>query len=222
VTAAQLIILLRKEFTIELRKLSTVAGLGLYLLGTIFVYYLTFSFRQDFITPVVWSSLFWVTLLFAAISTVGKSFIGERNGRALYYYCLLSPASIIFSKMLYNFLLCATMALVGYVLFTLLLSNPVQDHGLFVATVLLASMAFSTSLTLLSGIASKTTNAHILMTVLGLPILIGVIMLAVSSTKNCIDGIDPSASYDELLTLGAINLLVTAVSYLLFPYIWRS
>ena len=30
------------------------------------------------------------------------------------------------------------------------------------------------------------------------------------------------SSLDELLTLVAINLLVTAVSYLLFPYIWRS
>lgn len=218
----QLILLLRKEFTMELRKLSIAAGLGLYLLGTIFVYYLTFSSRQDLITPVVWSSLFWVTLLFTAISTVGKSFIGERKGRELYYYSLLSPESIILSKILYNFLLCTTMALTGYGLFSLLLSDPVQEHGLFMATVALASMAFSTSLTLLSGIASKTSNAHVLMTVLGLPTVIGVIMLAVSSTKNCIDGIDPSASYDELLTLGAINLLVSAVSYLLFPYIWRS
>ncbi len=220
--APRLILLLRKEFTLELRKLSVVAGLGLYLLGTIFVYYLTFSSRQDLITPIVWSSLFWVTLLFTAISTVGKSFMGERKGREVYYYSLLSPESIILSKILYNFLLCTTMALAGYGLFSLLLSDPVQEHGLFMATVALASMAFSTSLTLLSGIASKTSNAHVLMTVLGLPTIIGVIMLAVSSTKNCIDGIDPSASYDELLTLGAINLLVSAVSYLLFPYIWRS
>jgi heme exporter protein B len=60
------------------------------------------------------------------------------------------------------------------------------------------------------------------MAVLGLPILIGVLLMAIQLTKNCIDGIDPAASYDELTTLGAINLLTTAVSYLLFPYIWRS
>jgi len=60
------------------------------------------------------------------------------------------------------------------------------------------------------------------MAVLGLPIILGVLLQAISATKNCIDGLDPSASYDELLTLLAINLLVSAVSYLLFPYIWRS
>ena len=53
-------------------------------------------------------------------------------------------------------------------------------------------------------------------------VLISILLLAIKITKNCIDGLDRSASLDELLTLGAINLLITAVSYLLFPYIWRS
>jgi heme exporter protein B len=31
-----------------------------------------------------------------------------------------------------------------------------------------------------------------------------------------------SVSYDKLLTLLAINIIVTATAYLLFPYLWRS
>ena len=38
-----------------------------------------------------WSALFWITLLFTAISTVGKSFMGEHKGRDFYYYALASP-----------------------------------------------------------------------------------------------------------------------------------
>jgi heme exporter protein B len=36
------------------------------------------------------------------------------------------------------------------------------------------------------------------------------------------DGLDRSASTDELIVLMAINAIIVAVSYLLFPYLWRS
>jgi heme exporter protein B len=60
------------------------------------------------------------------------------------------------------------------------------------------------------------------MAVLSFPIVISILLMAIKITKNCIDGLEASASYDELLTLLAINCLVGAMSYLLFPYIWRS
>jgi heme exporter protein B len=60
------------------------------------------------------------------------------------------------------------------------------------------------------------------MSILSFPVILGILLTAIKVTKNCIDGLDPSVSLDELLMLSAINLLVSAVSYLLFPYIWRS
>lgn len=86
----------------------------------------------------------------------------------------------------------------------------------------LGAMGFSASLTVLSGIAAKANNSHILMAVLSFPIVISVLLIVVKVTKNCIDGLDRSVSTNDLLTLLAINCLVTAASYLLFPYIWRS
>ena len=60
------------------------------------------------------------------------------------------------------------------------------------------------------------------MAVLSFPVVISILLLVIKITKNCIDGLDRSVSYDEMITLLAINCLVTAMSYLLFPYIWRS
>jgi heme exporter protein B len=60
------------------------------------------------------------------------------------------------------------------------------------------------------------------MAVLSFPVIISILLLAIKITKNTIDGLERSVSYDELLTLASINCLVAAVSYLLFPYIWRS
>ncbi|NOT74823.1 MAG: ABC transporter permease [Cyclobacteriaceae bacterium] len=213
---------MRKEFTLELRRKSVFSGLAIYLFSTVFIYYISFNLRQDLISPIVWSALFWVTLLFTSVNTVAKSFIGEKKGEQVYYYSIASPLAIIISKIVYNFLLCLLLALAGFILFIVFFSNPVQDLPIFALTTTLTCLGFATSLTLLSAIASKADNSHILMAILSLPIIVGILLLAIRITKNCIDGLDRSVSIDELLSLMAINLLVTAVSYLLFPYIWRS
>ncbi|MFM9839120.1 MAG: heme exporter protein CcmB [Cyclobacteriaceae bacterium] len=214
--------LIQKEFVLELRRKSVLSGLVLYLFSTVFIYYLTFSLRQNLINPLVWSALFWVTILFSSVNTVAKSFIGEKKGQEIYFYSLTNPESIIISKLIYNFLLCALLSYSGFTLFILFINNPIADTLVFALTILLATWGFSASLTLLSGIAAKANNSNILMAVLSFPVVISILLLVIKITKNCIDGLDRSVSYDELLTLLAINCLVTAVSYLLFPYIWRS
>jgi len=215
-------ILITKDFQLELRRKSVISGLSLYLFSIVFICYLTFSLRENLITPVVWSALFWITMLFTAINAVAKSFIGERKGRDMYYYSIASPASIILSKIIYNFLLCLFMSFTGLYLFVLFLGDPLEDQLLFLVVVLLSSWGFSASLTLLSSIAAKTTSSHILMAVLSFPVVISILLVAIEVTKNCLDGLDRSVSWSEILMLAAINCLVTAVSYLLFPYIWRS
>lgn len=214
--------LFQKEFILELRRKSAISGLALYLFSTAFICYLTFSLRQNLITPLVWSALFWITILFTAVNTVAKSFIGEKKGKDIYYYSIASPESIIISKIIYNFILCTLLSFTGFILFILFLNNPVVDLFLFSITILLTSLGFASSLTMLSGIAAKANNSSILMAVLSFPIIISILLLAIKVTKNCIDALDRSISWDEILTLLAINCLVTAVSYLLFPYIWRS
>ena len=98
-----IITLLKKEFTLELRRKSVISGLALYLFSTAFICYLTFSLKQNQITPLVWSALFWITILFTVINTIAKSFIGEKRGRDIYYYSIANPEMIILSKIIYNF-----------------------------------------------------------------------------------------------------------------------
>ena len=214
--------LFQKEFILELRRKSALSGLALYLFSTAFICYLSFSLRQNLITPLVWSALFWITILFTAVNTVAKSFIGEKKGKDIYYYSITNPESIIISKIIYNFLLCTLLSFTGFTLFVLFLNNPVVDLFLFSITILLTAWGFASSLTMLSGIAAKANNSNILMAVLSFPVVISILLLAIKVTKNCIDALDRSVSWDEILTLLAINCLITAVSYLLFPYIWRS
>jgi heme exporter protein B len=46
--------------------------------------------------------------------------------------------------------------------------------------------------------------------------------MSIKITKNALDGLAAIESRDELLNLLAINCIMTALAYLLFPYIWRS
>jgi heme exporter protein B len=214
--------LLRKEFILELRRKSVIAGLGLYLFSLIFICYLTFNLKENSISPYTWSALFWLTILFSVVNSVAKSFIGEKKGVFIYLYTVASPQQIIISKIIYNILLCWLIALVGYGLFSVFIFNPVQDQMIFLAVLLLASIGFSTSLSLISGIASKANNSNVLMAVLSFPVVISILLMAVRATKNALDGLDRAASSDELLNLVAINCIAGALGYILFPYIWRS
>lgn len=214
--------LLKKEFILELRRKSVISGLGLYLLSIIFICYLTFNLRQNAISPNTWAALFWLTILFSVVNSVAKSFIGERTGAFIYYYSIASPQQIIISKVIYNTILCLVISLAGYVLFSIFIYNPVQDSLIFFLALVLASIGFSSSLSLISGIAAKANNSNVLMAVLSFPVVISILLMAVRITKNAVDGIDRAASTDELLNLLAINCIAGALGYVLFPYIWRS
>ncbi len=214
--------LLKKEIVIELRRKSVLAGLALYLFSTIFIYYISFGLRGNIEDPLLWSALFWVTALFAAVNTVAKSFTSESSGLQIYYYSVADPVRVITAKAIYNFVLCSLFTLAAYILFVIFFGNPVTDLTLFVVTILLVSLGFALSMTVLSGIVSRTNNNNVLMTVLSFPVLVGILLLAIKITKNCIDDLDFEASIDEVTILAAINVLMSAVSYLLFPYIWRS
>lgn len=214
--------LLQKEFTLELRRKSILAGLMLYLVSITFICYLMFSLKGNAISDLTWGALFWITVLFCAVNSVAKSFIGEKRGTEIYLYSIADPHDIILSKIIYNFILCTLLSFAGLGLFILFFGNPLADMGLFIVVLILASYGFSSSLSLLSAIASRTGNSNVLMAVLSFPVIISVLLLIVKLTRNCIDGLDPSVSMTDLVTLGAVDALVTACSYILFPFVWRS
>jgi heme exporter protein B len=48
------------------------------------------------------------------------------------------------------------------------------------------------------------------------------LLMLMKVSKNAMDGLDWASSSDEILTLLAINAIVVSLSYVLFPYLWRS
>ena len=214
--------LLKKELIIELRQKYAINGILLYLLGTVFICYLSFGASSNQLHPITWNALFWVVILFTGVSAVAKSFLHESSGLMTYYYSLASGQSIITAKIIYYSLLMVVLGLVGFAFYSLVLGNPVQNPLLFMLTIILGSIGMATTLTLVSSIASKAQNNQTMLAVLGLPLLIPVFLMSIKLSKNAMDGLDWSSSFDELAVLGAVDAIVCSLSILLFPYIWRS
>ena len=214
--------LLWKELVLEWRHKYAINGILLYTLSTIFICYMSFNVLNAGLNSFTWNALFWIITLFSATTAIAKSFIQENQNRQLYYYTLVSPEGIILSKIIYNTGLLVVLAFVGLALFSLVLGNPVQDLLLFVVNLLLTTLGFSITLTLISGIAAKAENNGMLMAVLSFPVIIPILLMAIKISKNAIDGIARSESLNELLTLGAVNLIMGSLAYMLFPYLWRS
>jgi len=214
--------LLKKEIVLEWRRKYAFNGILLYIVSTIFVCYLSFNLQKSQLNPLTWNALFWIILLFTATNAIAKSFMQESEGRQLYYYMLVSPEAIILSKIIYNTLLMWLMSLIGYLIYSVVLGNPVQDKLLFFINILLGGLGFATTLSMISAIASKSAQGGTLMAVLGFPVIIPLLLLLIKISKNAIDGLALSVSYKEISTLLAVNLIVVSISYLLFPYLWRS
>lgn len=209
--------LIRKEIVLEWRSKYALNGILLYVVSTIFVCYL--SFKQT--DPVTWNALFWIIMLFASVNAIAKSFVQENRGRQLYYYTIASPQAVILSKILYNVLLMILLAAVAIGFYSVVFKNPLGDPLFYLLSVLLGSISFASVFTMISGIASKAHNGA-LMAILSFPVIIPLLMLLIKFSKNAMDGLDRSVSYNEIGVLVAINIIVIAISLLLFPYLWRE
>ncbi|RJE71695.1 heme exporter protein CcmB [Reichenbachiella sp. MSK19-1] len=214
--------LLWKDIVLEWRHKYALNGILLYTFSTIFICYLSFEVLHARVDQFSWNALYWIIILFTSISTVAKSFIQEKEGRQLYYFNLVRPQSIILSKIIYNSGLLILLSILAFGVFSLVLGNRVQDPGFFLLIILAGTVGFATTLSLMSGIASKADNNGMLMAILSFPVIIPILLMIIKLSRNAIDGIARSESLDELLTLLAIDMIVGTLAYLLFPYLWRS
>jgi len=210
---------LQKEIRTELRQKSAINGIFLYVISTVFIAFLVFNQLEDLTT---WIALFWIILLFASTNASINSFRAESGSQFFYYYQLCSPQSIILSKLLFNGLLLVLIGLINWLFFSLLLGNPLENNLPFLAVLVLASLGFSGVLTLVSGIAAKTNNNSTLTAILAFPILLPMLLTAIKASVLIGLGFGSDEWQLYLGMMGLINLVIIALAYVLFPYLWRS
>jgi heme exporter protein B len=212
------IALLKKDLTTEWRLRYAFNGIILHVVSSVFLVFLA----TKMLNAPTWNALFWIILLFSSVSAVAKGFMGESRGRSLYYYNIASPQQIIIAKLLYNSIFMLFIACICFVVYTTLLGNMAQSPFFYFCTLALGCLGFSGIFTLLSSIAAKSGNGHLLMPVLSFPVIIPLLLVLVKASKKATDGIDTSLIIPDLLVVLGINFIVVALAYLLFPFLWKD
>lgn len=215
----QLSALIKKEFLLEFRQKSTLAGILVYIVATVFISALSF---KKIIQPAVWNSLFWVIFMFVTVNISGKSFVQETKGKALYNYLYYNPRHFILSKIIYNMALTTVLSLLTFFFYSWFVGSMVDDMLMFLVALIFSSSAFSGVLSLMSAISSKTNNNMSLMAILSFPVLMPLLLVSVKLSKHAIDGLGWAVSSNYFLILIMLNFVVIALATLLFSYLWRE
>jgi len=215
----QITALVKKDFLLEFRNRSAISSMLLYVVSTVFVCYQSFKVIDE--AP-VWNSLLWIIILFASVNAVSRSFYHETRAQQFYYYLLVRPEAMILSKIVYNIILLSGLSLLSYVVYSLILGDMITDRWQFLLVLLLGTIGISSLLTLVSAIASKSGNNIGLIAILGLPVLIPLLITIVAASKHVADDLDLLTNLRYLGTMAGLDVLVIALAYILFPYLWQE
>lgn len=209
-----------KDILLELRQKHSFYGVLLYMASTIFVLYLALPDAPE---AAIWNTLFWITQLFIGINAIAKSFLQENKGRQLYYYTITSPTSFIAAKLIFNTLFMLLMSMISLFLFGVFLGFPVADGLKFIGIVCLGGMGISLVFSLMSAIAAKAQQNAALMAILGFPVIIPQLLLLIRLSRAAFAEVFREGAVLQLAGLTLVfNILVIALSVILYPYLWRD
>ncbi|PWT72660.1 MAG: cytochrome C biogenesis protein [Bacteroidetes bacterium] len=217
-SAKYILTLVKKEFLLELRQQFSFYGIVLYVIATIFVLYLAMGQPE----PAVWNGLFWMIQLFVCVNAVAKSFLSESKGRMLYFYSIAGSKDFIISKLLFSALFMVAMSLISWLLFSVLLGNPVISAGKFLGINLLGGISLSLVFTFLSAIAARAQQNAVLMVIMGFPIIIPQLMLLMRISNIVFGSVVQGSLLQVILLLVALDCLVVVLSIILFPFLWKD
>jgi len=179
----------RKDLVLELRTLERLIAMGAFavLIGVLFQFSIDTSLiRVQTIAP----SLIWMTTVFAGILGLGRTYIIENENKAL-AGVLQSPVAldvIYLGKVVSNFILLLSVVTLILIVFSLFfnLSFPIEIKGwLSLAGVFsLGVLCFVSIMTLLSAVAVNNTMGESIIPVLVFPLLVPVMIHAVTATNR--------------------------------------
>ena len=182
-----------------------------------------FTLRAAQLPPTPQSGLVWIIILFAALSSLSRSFVMETERRTYDLLRLHGQASEVFlGKLSYNILFTLAVNICTFALYILMLDLQVADWTALALTLLLGTVGLSAVATLLGAIVAQADRKGAIFSVLSIPLLFPLILILVRTTKAAlIEGSVENYLDDFWALFGYAGVTVTA-GILLFDYIWED
>jgi len=182
-----------------------------------------FALNAERLPPTPQSALVWIVILFAALSSLSRSFVAETDRKTFDLMRLHGKASEIFiGKLCYNYLFTLSVNVATFLLYIFLLGMPIADGTAFVLVLILGTAGLSGVSTMLGAIVSQADRKGAIFSVLSIPLLFPLILILVRTTKAAlIEGFTENYLNDFWALLGYAGVTITA-GILLFDYIWED
>lgn len=216
--ARQTMSMLRIEFLGDLKRPTVLIAAGLQVFSLALLCYLS----NPTLGGKTWNSLYWLTIVFSTLQAVSKSFVSIGRSRWLYLNQLASPSAIILAKVIYSWAIMVGLCLLDMGVFIFFMGQPVQHILPYLGFVLLVSGGLGTVFTMISAIASKTSQPGFLLPVLSLPVILPLLLIGVQGSVKCLNPVLVPSVYQDLWLLVAMNFLVLVLASVLFNPLWRE
>ncbi len=211
-----------KDFRSELRTRYALNALLMFVITTISI--ILFAIGNEAPSVEILSGMLWIVIFFSAMSGMSRSFVSEEErGTVMTLHLIATPATVYFGKLIFNLVLLLSMNIITVILYLLVIPNfIVQSFSIFIVTLILGTLGLASAATIIAAIIAKSNTKGTLYPVLSFPILLPLLLTVISATKMAIEGMVFSAASGEFRILISYTVVITAVSYLLFDYVWKD
>jgi heme exporter protein B len=164
--------------------------------------------------------MLWIAFTFAGMLGLSRSFAGEKEEGCLdgLKLCPVDRSDIYNGKVLSNAVLMFLMEIATLPIFIVLFSYDIQNLPGLIVVIILGTFGFIFVGTLLSALTVNTRTREILLPVILFPVLIPVILSAVTATAAMLGNGDLSDISGELQILVVYDVIFFVVAQMVFEY----
>lgn len=211
--------LLRKELLVEYRTKAGLMSFIQFSFISLFLVSMSMNAVSSSMGLETLSALFWIIIFFITLATLDKAFVQERERGTLLALQLYTPAQVVFlGKFLYNFCMVLLMSLLLGIGFIILMDVDVTNIGYIVLLLILGDLGIAAAGTLLGALVAFMGNQHYLFAISSFPIFLPIFLLLIQAMTEVLGSTIPTMT--SYLMILAYDLLVLAVSSILFDFLW--
>lgn len=213
--------ILTKDLQIELRSRYAINTVLAFVGASLLL--ILFAMNAEQLSAPAQSALIWVIILFAALSSLSRSFVMETDKQTFNLLRLNSRAIDVFlGKLCFNYLFTFSVNCITFVAYIFLLGISIVDIGVFSLVLIVGTAGLSGVATMLGAIVSQADRKGAIFSVLSIPLLFPLILILVQLTEVAlIEGASPNYLNDLWALIGYTGATITA-GILLFDYIWEE
>jgi heme exporter protein B len=218
----------RKDLLAEFRTKQMLNSMVIFALLVIVIFSFAFGNEATIFVPnlnkkivdLLAPGMLWISFTFAGMLGLSRSFAGEKEEGCLegLKLCPVERSEIYNGKVLSNAVLMFLMEMATLPIFVVLFSYEIKNIFGLIVVIILGTFGFIFVGTLLSALTVNTRTREILLPVILFPVLIPVILSAVSATGIMLSNGNFSDVAGELQILVVYDLIFFVVAQMVFEY----